>query len=77
MFTPQIYFILNLFSVILTLIILILKKRDYYKKNLCKDRRITLIVVPYTVKLEKLKEYIIAEYNKITGDTLRSDSTNN
>ncbi|MFX1500208.1 MAG: hypothetical protein ACFFDH_04495 [Promethearchaeota archaeon] len=53
------------------------QKRDIYKRILCKAKGITLIVIPYTVRLEKLRDFVITEYNKITGDTLYTDSTNN
>jgi hypothetical protein len=53
------------------------QKRDIIKKELCKARKITLIVVPYTIDTEKLGDYIITEYFNITGETVYCDSTNN
>lgn len=37
------------------------KYRDTIKKQLCEKYDITLIVVPYTVKLEDIQEYLIKE----------------
>ena len=53
------------------------QQRDIYKKKLCKERRITLIVIPYTVKTENLREYIVTEYENQTGETLNGEPTNN
>lgn len=38
--------------------------RDRIKKQLCEDQGIILIIVPYTVKIDKMQDYIIKEYNK-------------
>jgi len=40
------------------------KYRDYMKKQLCEKNGITLIDVPYTVKIPDIKQYIIKELKK-------------
>jgi hypothetical protein len=37
------------------------KYRDDMKRRLCKERGVTLIEVPYTVKLHDIKDYIVKE----------------
>lgn len=37
------------------------KYRDFMKKTMCKDNDITLIEVPYTVKVEEIEEYLVKE----------------
>lgn len=45
------------------------KYRDYMKQNMCKENGITLIEVPYTVKVEDIKSFLLkklsfTDYNK-------------
>lgn len=40
------------------------KYRDELKRRMCKDNMITLIEVPYTVKLENIKDYLLKELFK-------------
>lgn len=40
------------------------KYRDELKRRMCKDNMITLIEVPYTVKLENIKDYLLKELMK-------------
>ena len=40
------------------------KYRDHIKKDLCKKNNIILIEVPYNVKIENIKSYIITELKK-------------
>lgn len=40
------------------------QERDVYKKEVCKQNGISLICIPYTVKKENMKEYIINECKK-------------
>ena len=40
------------------------KYRDYIKKQMCKDNNITLIEVPYTVKINDIEKYLIKELKK-------------
>ncbi|MHA2288946.1 MAG: hypothetical protein ACXABG_09170 [Promethearchaeota archaeon] len=35
------------------------RKRDLLKKQLCKEHGITLIIIPYTIKINQLRNYII------------------
>lgn len=53
------------------------QKRDIYKNILCKAKGITLIVIPYTIGTEKLRDYIVTEYKNVTGETVYKNSTNN
>ena len=39
--------------------------RDYMKQQMCKDLNIRLIVVPYTVKLDEIEDYIKKELKKL------------
>lgn len=36
-------------------------RRDKHKKKICEQRNIKLIIVPYTVKREKIKEFILEQ----------------
>lgn len=38
--------------------------RDYIKKNLCKENGIELIVVPYTIRIEDIPQYLYKELEK-------------
>lgn len=38
--------------------------RDYIKKNLCRENGIELIVVPYTIKVEDIPQYLYKELEK-------------
>jgi len=40
------------------------KYRDYMKQNLCEKNNITLIIVPYTIAINKIQDYIINELKK-------------
>ena len=40
------------------------KYRDELKRRMCNDNMITLIEVPYTVKNENIKSYLIEELYK-------------
>ena len=40
------------------------KYRDELKERMCKDNRILLILVPYTIKIENIENYIITELRK-------------
>lgn len=37
--------------------------RDYMKREMCKKNNITLIEVPYTIKVEDIKKFLIKELN--------------
>jgi len=41
------------------------KYRDDMKRRICKENKVNLIEVPYTVKLEDIEEYIIRECRKL------------
>lgn len=41
------------------------KYRDYMKKNLCKENGVNLIVVPYSIPIPKIKNYIIKELKRM------------
>jgi hypothetical protein len=41
--------------------LLIQKYKDDMKKRICKENGIVLIEVPYTIKLDKIKEYIVSQ----------------
>lgn len=47
-------------------------ERDALKLKLCKDRGITLIVVPYTLDYNGFQEYITKKYKKLTGKILEN-----
>jgi hypothetical protein len=40
------------------------KYRDYMKRTMCKDNNVSLIEVPYTVKVPDIKNYLIKELEK-------------
>lgn len=40
------------------------KYRDYMKRDLCQKNNITLIEVPYTVKIEDIEKYILQQLRK-------------
>lgn len=40
------------------------KYRDYMKNQMCKENGITLIEVPYTVKIDDIKVYLVKELKK-------------
>jgi hypothetical protein len=40
------------------------KYRDDMKKRICKENNIVLIEVPYTVKFEKIREFLVGELRK-------------
>jgi hypothetical protein len=40
------------------------KYRDYIKKQMCRENRVELVEVPYKVKLENIKNYLVKELDK-------------
>lgn len=46
---------------------------DRWKKNICKENRVVLIEIPYTVKFQELKDYIIEKCREI-GIIIDKDS---
>ncbi|MBA7520200.1 hypothetical protein ES705_12293 [subsurface metagenome] len=51
-------------------------ERDALKLKLCKQRGITLIIVPYTLDYDEFQEFITTEYERLTGKTLENCSKN-
>jgi hypothetical protein len=41
------------------------KYRDYMKANMCRENKVTLIVVPYTVKVEDIKGFLEKELRRL------------
>lgn len=39
--------------------------RDWVKEKLCKENNIKLILVPYTVKIQDIHNFILAEVRKM------------
>lgn len=39
-------------------------RRDVFKKKMCDLHRVTLIIVPYKIRLEKIESYILAKLKK-------------
>ena len=43
-----------------------LQENDKKKKDLCKSYNVILIVIPYTVKINEMNNFIVNEYNKVS-----------
>ena len=46
------------------------QRRDGIKAKLCYENEILLIIIPYTVKIREMQNYIIKQYEILTGNTL-------
>ncbi len=47
--------------------------RDEIKKELCVENKITLIIVPYKIKPKKMQDFIIDEFEKLTGRNIKEE----
>ncbi|KKM85834.1 hypothetical protein LCGC14_1285050 [marine sediment metagenome] len=48
------------------------QERDGIKAKLCKKMGITLIVVPHTLDYYEFQDYIVEEYEKLTGKEIKT-----
>lgn len=47
--------------------------RDEIKKDLCDKKDIILIIIPYNIKPNKMQDYIIKEFNRLTGRDIKKE----